>query len=536
MQTMSTSDTDGGNGLVPACSLEELQAAKGALIFKHGRKQIAIFQSETGIYACNNRCPHEGYPLKVGTLTDGCVLTCNWHNWKFDLNSGETLVGGDQLRRYPVTVRDASVWLDLAEAPADRRIARAIDSLHEAFDDYDYDRMARELARLEQAGADAMEGLRQTIRWSHDRFEFGMGHAQAAAPDWLLLRESRGRGRTRQLVPLLEAVAHFSYDTLREPSYPYPKATRRFNADTLVRAIEAEDEAGAVAQIRGAVKAGLGFEALERPLTEAALAHFQGFGHAIIYVYKTRMLAERFGAGMLEALLLPLVRNLVYSRREDLIPEFRKYAPTLAAWDGAGGEAIKAGDFQGLSVNRALGLANGASAGIGQLYDALFGALAWNLLHYDLAMQDRTDNPISRNIGWLDFTHGITFANAVRVQCERLPDLWPRGLLQMACFVGRNSGYLDNEVAEAEWRVDDPKAFLESALDSFFDHGEIEHIVACHYVKTVSAAYQEFQNAPDAPWVPTLAAGLNRLINSPLKRRHAARTARQALEFVRTEG
>ena len=72
--------------------------------------------------------------------------------------------------------------------------------------------------------------------------------------------------------------------------------------------------------------------------------------------------------------------------------------------------------------------------------------------------------------------------------------------------------------------------------DSLFDHGMIEHIVVCHYVKTVSAAYQEVLNAPDAPWVSTLAAALNRLIHSPLKRRHATRTARQALDFVATEG
>ena len=33
-----------------------------------------------------------------------------------------------------------------------------------------------------------------------------------------------------------------------------------------------------------------------------------------------------------------------------------------------------------------------------------------------------------------------------------------------------------------------------------------------------------------------LAAALNRLVNSPLKRRHPTRVARQALSFVRAEG
>jgi hypothetical protein len=34
---------------------------------------------------------------------------------------------------------------------------------------------------------------------------------------------------------------------------------------------------------------------------------------------------------------------------EDLIPEFKAYAPTLAAWDGKGGAFVGAEDFKGLS-------------------------------------------------------------------------------------------------------------------------------------------------------------------------------------------
>jgi nitrite reductase/ring-hydroxylating ferredoxin subunit len=311
---MAAGISTSGKVLVKACTLKQLRAGKGVHVFKHGRKQIAVFQGKGEIHACNNRCPHEGYPLKVGTLSEGCILTCNWHNWKFNLQTGKTLVGGDQLRRYPVSVKGGTVWLDLAEPGPGQRIARATDSLREAFEDYDYDRMARELARLEQAGADPLNGLRHAARWSHDRFEYGMSHAQAAA-DWLALRADRGRGRTKQLVPLLETVAHFSHDTLRQPRHPYPEGSIEFEAQGLVRAIQAEDEATAIGHVRGALAAGLGFAALERPLTEAALAHFQDFGHSMIYVYKTRLLAERLGAAVLEPLLLPLVRSLVYARR-----------------------------------------------------------------------------------------------------------------------------------------------------------------------------------------------------------------------------
>src|SRR3546814_11947028 len=68
---------------------------KGRHLFKAGGKQIAVFAGEGGVYACNNRCPHEGYPLMEGSLGPAaqggnCILTCNWHHWKFDLARGET--------------------------------------------------------------------------------------------------------------------------------------------------------------------------------------------------------------------------------------------------------------------------------------------------------------------------------------------------------------------------------------------------------------------------------------------------------------
>ena len=51
-------------------------------------KQIAFFSTTEGIKACDNRCPHEGYPLSEGSLSPDCILTCNWHNWKFNLDRG----------------------------------------------------------------------------------------------------------------------------------------------------------------------------------------------------------------------------------------------------------------------------------------------------------------------------------------------------------------------------------------------------------------------------------------------------------------
>ncbi len=534
MSAMPAPSEDSGDSLVKVASLSDLEP-KGLKVVKVGRKQIVLFKTETGIYACNNRCPHEGYPLAEGHIADGCVLTCNWHNWKFDLESGETLIGGDRLRRYPVTVKGAEIWLDVGDPPAEETVARSLENLRDCFRREETVRMARELARLQRAGGDPLDAVRAAFEWTHEHLEFGALHSQGAAADWLALRERHARDEAERVATLVEVIGHLCHDTLREYTYPYSRERAAYSPDALAAAVEAEDEDAAVAQIRGALAEGVGTEGLERPLAEAALAHYNDFGHSLIYVIKTGELIARLGEASAEPLLLALVRALVKAFREDLIPEFRSYAGALAAWDGTGAARPSAEDFIGRSAKRAMALAGEASGDPETLYRVLLEAGAWNMLHFDLAYQARTDGPISQNVGWLDFTHHITFANAVRVACRRYPELWPRGLLQMACFVGRNAAYVDRELEVSQWRVDDPGAFLEAQLRGLFDHGQPEFIVSCHLIKILAATEAEVAAAPDAAFVPVLLAAVNRFLHSPLKRRHSLRAAHQALDFVGIE-
>src|SRR5262245_3437179 len=102
---------------------------EGRSVVKIGGKQIALFLTPDGIKACNNRCPHEGYPLREGSVDEACFLTCNWHNWKFDLRDGANVYGGDRLRMYPVRVIDGDVWVDVTDPPAAQRQAKAMVNL-----------------------------------------------------------------------------------------------------------------------------------------------------------------------------------------------------------------------------------------------------------------------------------------------------------------------------------------------------------------------------------------------------------------------
>lgn len=54
-----------------------------------GGKQLALFNVGGTFYATDNECPHRGGPLGEGEL-DGCVVTCPWHSWQFDVTSGES--------------------------------------------------------------------------------------------------------------------------------------------------------------------------------------------------------------------------------------------------------------------------------------------------------------------------------------------------------------------------------------------------------------------------------------------------------------
>jgi hypothetical protein len=156
-------------------------------------------------------------------------------------------------------------------------------------------------------------------------------------------------------------------------------------------------------------------------------------------------------------------------------------------------------------------------------------------LHFDTAFERATGNPIADNVGWLDFTHALTFANACRHICEDRPELWPRAALQLALFIGRNRKYVQAADGLARWGVDDYRAFLAGETRALYDHGIPEPIVACHRLKVLFALEDELASAPDAPWAETMCAAVNRYLHSPMKRHHGLRIATQALDFAARE-
>ncbi len=74
-------------------------------------REVAIFHIGEEYYALDNRCPHMEGPLGEGEL-DGCVVTCPWHGWQFDVRNGECQnMPGEQAKKIPLTVEDGFIWI-----------------------------------------------------------------------------------------------------------------------------------------------------------------------------------------------------------------------------------------------------------------------------------------------------------------------------------------------------------------------------------------------------------------------------------------
>ena len=86
---------------------------------------VALANQDGRIYALYGLCPHRRRPLEGGRVW-GNILTCPWHNFQYDIRTGENRSPSnvypedgpylrEQLRplaTYRVEVRDGDVWVD----------------------------------------------------------------------------------------------------------------------------------------------------------------------------------------------------------------------------------------------------------------------------------------------------------------------------------------------------------------------------------------------------------------------------------------
>ena len=512
-------------------SKEELHK-KGRVLFKKKPKQIVVFERKDGVYAIDNRCPHQGYPLNEGAVEekDGKqILTCHWHNWKFDLAGGACVSGGDPVRSYPIKIEKDFVWVDLQDPSQEEVLKSSLESFDAAFVSNKMGRVSRELVRLHFNKIDPRIFVKRAIELSHVKLKKGMTHAYAATADWLTLYEINRSDIENQLICLLEAIEFMSEEVLRHKDSPFSVQAMSYSSEVFLNAIENENNFDAESFVLGALEKGLHFKDLEGDLTTAALAHYNDFGHSLIYVNKAGKLIEELGERVEKPLLLSLVRSLCFTTREDLLPEFQKYQETLKLV--IPGSPMP--DIFQKPVNASLEwvVSQLDKHAPQEVFDALLQANAKNLLYFNSYFEEATDTPLSQHVGWLDFTHALTFAHAVKLQCEKFPQMWKRALLQLACFNGRNHSFLDLEQDVSQWWVKDEKQFFHHVEQKLLDHGLESSVLVAHYLKTYCAVKEMLPDLSDETKKYIL-AGLNRFLNSRYKHKHSRRKIKKALELI----
>lgn len=78
----------------------------------YGTDGIVLINFNGAVTAFRNSCLHQDMPLQAGYLTADGMLLCPWHNWCYQVTTGECLtVPGAELERFPVRIAEDRVWV-----------------------------------------------------------------------------------------------------------------------------------------------------------------------------------------------------------------------------------------------------------------------------------------------------------------------------------------------------------------------------------------------------------------------------------------
>jgi nitrite reductase/ring-hydroxylating ferredoxin subunit len=561
----------------------------GAKSFAHAEKRIALFRTARGVFACDNRCPHQGYALVRGDVRDG-VLTCAWHNWKFELGSGVCSFGGENIRTYPVQITDGQVFIDVADPPAEIIRPDLFISLNAAMDDLDVGRMARDTLRLQRIGTPLADVIREGVRYAAPRAEYGWDHSLATLAD--CLRMSEYFSESLRALPVIQGLSVAAEGQVRRPVRPRPEPIDPVAAygsiDEAIRAYpvlvdtECVDEAEAL--FRGLIAAGVHPKVLRHTLLTAVTDHFLAYGHSMIFVQKAFELLSQIGWQEADAVLSPLVPEMVYGTRYDKLPYMRKFLraweqaspdlEVLAAGGGRGAKrAVITGAFDQIGYRKALTdgspqdalsalvTALDGGADVKTVIDATGQAAAERLTRFDIEL----DLDDTNEWGWLDVTHTLTYLNALRWawSADPTPQVL-RGLFHAAWFVqwtgqfdvrgvapeaGRPKPHPTTDASEVSRAIvrRDPEAALalvdgyagpreeleRSLIQAAAEDHSTTPIMVAHVVKTAQAAVAESRALGESPDSARPIAAAARFIASPKRERFVRQSTLEAITTLR---
>lgn len=93
------------------CKKDEVPVKRAKVFLLEGKK-VGIYFNGKNYFAFAPTCPHANANLKLGRYTDSTV-TCRWHNWKFDLESGKGLNNESQLKIFQTKIDNDNILVSL---------------------------------------------------------------------------------------------------------------------------------------------------------------------------------------------------------------------------------------------------------------------------------------------------------------------------------------------------------------------------------------------------------------------------------------
>ena len=438
----------------------------GSLVAHVNGHTLALFADGDDVRAVDNRCPHMGFPLHRGTLHDG-ILTCHWHHARFDVATGGTFdQWADELRVFPVELRDGDVWVDLAPLgdPLELRRARLHDGLERNLPLV----IAKSVIGLVEGGADPVEPFRVGL-------DFGSRYRAAGFGQGLVMH-----GCFVNMLPLLDPDerAHALHHGLSAvaadsdgmaPRFPVrPLPGDETDVDVLTRwfrqFVEVRDSDGAERCVVSAVRAGADDRQLARMLFAAATDHrYLRTGHVLDFTNKAlesldavgwdRDLAERVLASLAtqyaeadrmeesNAWRHPVDVVAIVERASETLPTVPSSHVTVTVpWDSHS-DLLLGDDPQAIADGVVEALQSGVSAET--VAAAVVRAAAVRIARF------HTSNEFG---DWDTALHTFTFANAVHQGLRRAPS---RELLR-GVFDAAMSVYLDRFLNVPAARLPEP--------------------------------------------------------------------------------
>lgn len=532
----------------PIAHIDDL--AEGAMkMVKVDGHRVLLVRTSSGVHALDHACPHEGYGLTQGTL-DGDLVTCAWHNWKFRVDDGSCVLGQEAVRVHDVEVGDdGSIRIELTRPdPAELR-PLLMDSLRSGVENFYVGQISRDVVRLLKAGATPAEILLVAVRHGAPRADDGWGHEIAAATDCLAMVDLwEGDERALPLVQGIAGIAEVDRDRpLR--SLPAP-ADGVVDLGRFREAVEHERMEEAQAVLLAALDRGADADTIRPWFTAVAADHHLSYGHGAIYGQKAFELLEMIGWEHADLVLGHLVPTLVTGTREDTLPYMKPFLRALAehdldqlaeaaanpdpGWSDDGRlRAALLGDDRTAPVAAAVdALRDGA--GIDGVLDAVVDAVSERLLRYDVS----GELDFSDDFGWLDITHGLTYAHAVRWHHDDAAtrDLLGPDLVRLAMF----TVFQGNWTGRHEWhtsvgaRTDvtplavDVTGYGDELQRRAQYDGTTSFIVHAHAVKTSRAAAREARRRNTT--LPL--DGTQHFMFSPKLERFVAANVVRSIEFL----